>query len=266
MIIDMHTHTFPEALAARTLVKLSSSTGLKPATDGTVDGILKAMQECSVDVSVLLPVVTNPAHATTVNRVAAENNVKPGLISFGGLHPDNENYAEILKDLKANGIKGIKIHPYFQQVYLDDIRYKRIVDAAMGLDMFVVTHAGYDIGYPGQDFADVSHIKGLLKDVKPDKLILAHLGAWNLWEEVCDVVSEYPVYLDTAFSLNSGRLSNELFVKLVRLAGADHVFYGSDSPWSSQSTLIDLILKSGLTDEECKLVLGENAEKALGLK
>ena len=40
MIIDFHTHAFPEKIAGRAIEKLSfTSGGLIPQTDGTIDSI-----------------------------------------------------------------------------------------------------------------------------------------------------------------------------------------------------------------------------------
>ena len=42
-------------------------------------------------------------------------------MSFGAMHPDFEDHAAELKRIKALGLKGIKIHPVYQGVDLDDI-------------------------------------------------------------------------------------------------------------------------------------------------
>ena len=39
------------------------------------------------------------------------------------MHPDCDNVEEKLKYLKDNGVKGIKIHPDYQEAYIDDERY-----------------------------------------------------------------------------------------------------------------------------------------------
>ena len=55
-----------------------------------------------------------------------------------------------MKFLKENGIKGIKIHPDYQDTFIDDEGYYQILKSAKDLDMIVVTHAGVDDGYIGQ--------------------------------------------------------------------------------------------------------------------
>ncbi len=59
MIIDFHTHMFPDKIAGRTLDYLSGSSGASPFTDGTYKGLCKdSMGKGAVDISIALPAVT----------------------------------------------------------------------------------------------------------------------------------------------------------------------------------------------------------------
>ena len=130
MIIDFHTHVFPKSLAERAVEKLAKSARALNYADGTAEGLQDSMREAGVDYSLLLPVVTRAGQQEDINRIAVETNARAaetGLLSFGGIHPENENYREILRNLAENGVKGIKIHPVFQQVPIDDIRFQRII-------------------------------------------------------------------------------------------------------------------------------------------
>ena len=63
----------------------------------------------------------------------------------------------------------------------------------------------------------------------------------------------------------SYRLSPESFLRMVREHGANRVLFGSDSPWGGQAETLAALKETGLTDEEQKAVLGENAAKLLQL-
>lgn len=297
MIIDIHTHTFPEKIAERTLQKLAGAAKSNPVVDGTAKGLQASMKKNGVDYSIVLPVVTRPGQEETVNNVAVQTNETSeatGLISFGGIHPDTENYKEIIRGMAKNGIKGIKIHPVYQQVYFNDIRFKRIIDCAMEEDLAVITHAGYDIGFPGAEHVIPKYILPVIDELKPHKLILAHTGGWVCWEEVLSDIAGANVYFDTAFSLNpvgfpireedielakansqtpeslipaEGRfsLSTDLFKKIVEKHGSDKILFGSDSPWSDQKESIEAIKNSGISSTDADLILGENAKKLLSL-
>ncbi len=283
MIIDFHTHTFPENLAGRAITKLAQSARALNYLDGTAGALRASMREAGVDYSLLLPVVTRPGQQEDINRIAAETNARgkeTGLLSFGGIHPENEDYRQILRNLSENGVKGIKIHPVFQQVPIDDIRYQRIIACASENDMIVITHAGYDIGFPGENQSSVARIARMLDIVKPEKFVLAHMGGWECWEEVEEWIAGRNVWLDTAFSLlpvepapgtvrspeEDPPLSRERFLRIVRKMGADRILFGTDSPWSGQRETLAAIRESGLSRTEQDAVLGENAAGLLGMR
>ncbi len=283
MIIDFHTHTFPENLAGRAISKLAASSRARNYLDGTAGALRASMEEAGVDCSVLLPVVTRTGQQEDINRNAIEVNrhsKETGLISFGGIHPENEDYREILRGLSENGVKGVKIHPVFQRVAIDDIRYLRIIECASENDMIVITHAGYDIGFPGEDFSSVRRIEKVLDIVKPRKLVLAHMGGWDCWEEVEERIVGRDVWLDTAFSLlpiepapgtvrgpeENPPLTGEQFLRMVRRHGADRILFGTDSPWSGQKEMVAAIQGSGLDEKEQEAILGGNAGELLGIR
>lgn len=279
MLIDFHTHTFPEAIAARALGTLAKNERLVPFTKGTDASLLESMDRAGIDVSVLLPVVTKVAQTDDINSIAAqvEERTNGRLISFGGIHPADDNYVEHLQNLKSAGVRGIKLHPVFQRTYFDDISYKKIIDKACELDMIIMVHAGYDISMPEAEYSTAAHIVPVVRELKPEKMILAHMGTWKKWDEAEYVIAECPgVYIDTSFVLSpDGRecffetsipaMTNDCFCKLVRHIGADRVLFGTDSPWTDQERSIDNIMRSGLTKGETELILGTNAAGLLGI-
>lgn len=291
MIIDFHTHTFPKEIAIKALDKLAKSEGLNPFTDGTNEGLIASMKESGVDISVLLPVVTKAVQAESINKIALENNLKyeGKLISFGGIHPDNEDYAEILKGLKEGGIKGIKLHPIFQKTYFDDIKYKRIIDRACELGLIILVHTGYDVSCSNAPYVTKKQIIPVMKELKPEKCILAHMGSWREWEEAEEVIGECTsvcrndckdtgkgIWIDTSFALSpDGKetfydtpiptMDHDRFKRIIRMTGTDRVLFGTDSPWTGQAESIEAIRRCGLDKETESMILGENAAGLLEL-
>lgn len=280
MIIDFHTHTFPETIAEHAITKLAKSARAKNYLNGTVDALCASMKDAGIDQAVLLPVVTRPGQQVTVNRTAIEineNYKEKGLISFGGIHPDNEDYRRILRELAGEGIKGIKLHPVFQNTNLDDIRYLRIIECACENDLIVLVHAGYDISYPKADHASVRRIVSVLDTLHPGKFVLAHMGGWGCWDEVEQNLIGRKVYMDTSFSLlpvspapgttrnpqENPPLSREQFLRMVQKHGADRILFGTDSPWSGQKESLAYLKESGLTRDDLSCILGKNASKLL---
>ena len=196
-MIDFHTHMFPEKIAAKTLAFLAERCQTEPATNGMADGLLASTEEAGLDCSVVLPVVTKPSQFDSINRFASRFQ-EGKLLSFGGIHPDSEDYKGQLKILKEFGFKGIKLHPDYQGVYIDDIRYKRILSYATELGLIISVHAGYDPGYPECTHCTPKRVYEMFREVQPEKLVLAHMGGFLRWDEVETYLTGLPVWFDTA--------------------------------------------------------------------
>ncbi len=264
MIIDFHTHTFPEKIAAPALKSLSERSGVTPHTDGTTDGLIKSMEEGRVDYSVILPVVTRTSQFETINKAAAKICEEEGrLVSLGGIHPDCTDIRQKLRDIKNLGLKGIKIHPAYQEVYIDDIRYLRILDAASGLGLITVVHAGVDIGLPEPVYASADRIGKAIRETGAQKVVLAHLGGWKQWDEVEEHLTGEDVYLDTAFL--EDYITDEQLMRIIKKHGIHRILFGTDSPWSGQKESVERIERLPLSGEEKEKIFGENAACLLGL-
>lgn len=282
MIIDFHVHTFPAEISEKVLMKLSKASHTKYFTNGSRQNLLSSMNDASVTYSVNLPVMTRVDQVEKINHTLISEREKlfeQGIITFGGMHPDYTDYKAELKRLKENGIKGIKIHPAYQNTDLDDTRFLRIIDYASGLGLIVLTHAGIDIGIYDHNYASVSHILHVLDTVHPDKFVLAHMGNWACWKEVEQDLAGADVWFDTAFAVGpvtqddakSGtpyiacNLSDEEFVRIVRKHGADKILFATDSPWEGQKDYIERIEKMPLSIQEKKKIFSENAVRLLQL-
>lgn len=282
MIIDFHTHTFPEKNSVKVVQKLGSLSHTMPFTDGSVRELLASMKEAGVDYSINVPVMTTVEQVEKVNSSLIrqrEELFSQGIISFGGMHPDYENYKEELRHLKQSGILGIKLHPAYQNVDLDDIRMMRIIDCASELGLIVLTHAGIDIGLSDHNYCSVSHILKVIDQVHPPGFVLAHMGNWGCWEDVERDLAGAPVWLDTAFAVGSitpdpnqnekpyreENLSNEDFVRICRKHGTNRILFATDSPWQDQKDYIGRIQSTELSKDELELVFSENARKLLSL-
>lgn len=265
MIIDFHTHTFPDKIAAKTIEKLSSVSNITPFADGTVRGLSEVMKKSDVDLSVVLPVATKPEQFKTINETAQMINREYAgrLISFGGIHPDSPDYKKELDVIKDMGLAGIKLHPDYQKVYIDDERYIRIVDYASQLGLITVVHAGVDVGYPDPVHCTPERSRNLIDAVHPEKLVLAHMGGFDMWEDVEKYLAGQDIYLDTAYTFE--KMGEERFLRLVRLHGVEKVLFATDSPWCGQKESVEWIKASGLTQEEQEIIFYGNAKRLLGL-
>ena len=283
MLIDFHTHTFPDSIAAAAVDRLQSAAHIRPFTDGTLHALRASMNAAGVDYSVNLPVATLPRQVPQINDTAArinERTPETGVLSFGAMHPDYAGWRAELARVAALGIRGIKLHPPYQGADFDDLRYLRILERAGELGLVVLVHAGLDIGLPDADRAAPAMIRRAVRSVGPLKLVCAHMGGWRQWDAVEELLPDTGVYLDTSFSLgritpnNDGYLwadaelplmRREQFARIVRAFGAERILFGTDSPWGEQAEALRLIRELPLTPDEQAAILGGNAARLLGL-
>ena len=273
MIIDVHTHTFPDKIAAGAIANMENdiltSQGfvVKAEGKGTFDALSENTIEAGIDLSLICPVATNISQPEKINRLAPainEKSEKTHVFTLGAIHPDCDNYKEIIDEIVAMDLRGIKIHPDYQKVDFDDERYIRIMDYAANKGLVIITHAGEDVGLPGTVHCTPDKVLNVWKHIQPEKLVLAHMGGWRKWDEVEEKIVGMPVYFDTAVVLNKNvpiHISDEQFVRMIRTHGADKVMFGTDIPWYDQAQALKDIKNTGLTEDELKLVLGENANK-----
>ncbi len=269
MIIDFHTHVFPDKIAASTIGSLASNSGATAYTDGTVDGMIKALERANADIAIALPVLTKATQFDSVTRFAIEVNERfkssnRKIISFGGMHPDCDCIDEKLAYLKENGILGIKIHPDYQQTYIDDSRYVEIIKCAKKYDLIVVTHSGVDDGYKGNPVrCTPDKILNLLSKVNYNKIVLGHYGAHRLWEETLEKLAGLDLYFDTAFTFND--IEKDLFNKILNKHGENKVLFATDCPWRDIKDDALILNSYGLDKEVEDKIFYKNALKLLGI-
>jgi predicted TIM-barrel fold metal-dependent hydrolase len=215
--------------------------------------------ENNINISVVLPVVTKPSQFDSINSYAAVITGREGIISFGGIHPDTEGYKEKLEAIKRMGLPGIKLHPDYQGTYVDDPRMVRIIQYAVEIGLIVIIHAGVDIGLPDPVHCTPQRVANMLSRIEQEdaKIVLAHMGGYELWDEVEEYIVGKNVWIDTSFTM--GRLKEEQFMRIVKNHGADRVLFATDSPWGGQRETLESIRKMGFEQEELERILWKNA-------
>ena len=261
-MIDFHTHIFPEQIADKTIAHLAGIIEKKPAFDGKENGLLASMDEAGIEYSVILPVVTKLSQYDSVNRYASRF-LDGRLISFGGIHPDDADYKTKLRSLRENGFRGIKLHPDYQGVCFNDIRFKRIVDCATENGLIVSVHAGMDPLSPNDIHCTPQMAAELIDDVAPTKLVLAHLGGHRLYDDVERYLVGKHVYFDTGVVLDT--IDEEQLLRIVKNHGADKILFGTDAPWAGQKAYVDRMNQLPLTHLERNMILEGNAKRLLSI-
>lgn len=268
MIIDFHTHIFPDKIAKRAIssleenLKRASGLDKKAATDGTLDGLKKSMRENGIDYSIVMPIATSEKQTPSINKFAKEISGKDGVLSFGSLHPDQEGTEEILEQIKRDGFIGIKLHPEYQGFYIDSENSLKVLKKAEELGLFVMLHTGRDAGMPPPVHCLPERLKNALRFVDGGNIIAAHMGGYLEWDGVLEHIAGSRIYLDTSYSV--GIMEDELAEKIIKKHGTKKILFGSDSPWQVQGDAVRAVERLNLTDSEKQDIFSENAKLILG--
>ncbi len=261
MLIDFHTHCFPEKIAAKAIEKLSFvSGGMENYTDGTINGLKLSMKKHGVDKSVVLNIATNAHQQKNVNDFAASINNGNDIISFGSVFPDSEDAFEELERIKSLGLKGVKLHPDYQGFSVDDEKYKPLYRKISSLDLITVFHAGFDYGFPPPYGATPEKmIKAAAWFDTP--VIAAHWGGINCNEDVLKYLCSSEVYFDTSFGYCM--MPKYYAEKIIEKHGCDRILFGTDTPWHTPSMELRLLKNLCLSKDDFEKITHLNAEKLL---
>ncbi len=263
MLIDFHTHAFAPKIAARAIEQLTVTCETRPLTDGTIEDTLRRMDEWGVDRAVLLPIATKPTQHAVINSWAKETD-GGRFISFGSVYPKSEEAFEVLANIKTLGLHGVKLHPDYQDCFVNERCLDPFYDELERLGLPVVFHAGLDPVSPDCIHCEPEAAADMLSRHKKLRVVFAHLGGNEQWQRSLDSLCGTPgeVYLDTAYSLYC---PDELMLKIIRKHGAERVLFASDCPWAPADKTLEKLMRIGLTDSELDLITHQNAERLLGL-
>jgi predicted TIM-barrel fold metal-dependent hydrolase len=264
MIIDFHTHIFPNHLAEKAMsVLYNSIDGLyKPIHDGTISGLLESMDSANIDISVVQPVITKTSQTKNVNEWAASI-CSDRIISFGGIYPHTDDYKRDIDFVVSLGLKGLKFHAEYQNFVLDNPYMLKIYDYALSKGLILLHHAGYNPGFPSPYKSSPQQFINVMNTLRGGIIVAAHLGGHGQWDDVENVLAGSDIYFDT--SMGFDYFSHEQFLRIVNKHGADKILFASDSPWSNPKTEIETLLTLPLKKCDIGAITGKNARKILGL-
>lgn len=265
MVIDFHTHAFPDAIAERAIAGLvRSSEGVyPPCSDGTIDGLCENMRRFGVDLSVVQPVITKASQLHTLNEWAASI-CSQSIISFGGIYPHTDDYKRDIDFVCSLGLRGIKLHAEYQSFELDSPEMLKIYDYALSRGLIILHHAGYDPAYPPPYRTSPRQFASVARQMRGGVMIAAHLGGAGQWDDVERYLVGTDVYLDT--SMGFSQYSQQQFLRILGAHGADKILFGSDSPWSRADEEIAAIRALPIDEEQKRLILGGNAKRLLEIE
>lgn len=264
MVIDFHTHVFPDDLAEKALSTLLANLDnlYTPVSNGTLSGLLKNMDESNIDISVVQPVITKQSQLQKTNEWV-KSICSDRIISFGSIYPHTDDYKRDIDFVAGLGLKGLKFHAEYQNFNIDDPKMLRIYDYALSKGLIIMHHAGVDPGMPMPYKSSPRQFAKIVDAMKGGIIVAAHFGGHAQWDDVEKYLVGKNIYLDTAMGFEY--FSNEQFLRIVKKHGADKVLFATDSPWSNAKTEIAHLKALPISESEKQKILYGNAKRLLNI-
>ncbi len=260
MVFDSHAHIFPEHVVDRAMEVLSARYGAQPVGRATPAGLLRHMDECGVDRALAVGVATRPTQVEAINAFLTGLN-EPRLVPCGSLHPHSEDLEGDVERLIDGGVRGVKLQPHFQGYGLSDPGLHRILDC-VGERLVVLIHGGDEIIALPEVEPTPARLRDLHRAHPEVRLILAHLGGYQRWDEVEECLVGEDVFLDASYVFEI--CSDEQIRRIVLSHGLERVVWGSDFPWQTQARGLEGIRRLGFSEPEVSMLLGGNLARLLG--
>ena len=260
LIIDFHAHAFPDAIAARAISQLEHGGGVKAFLDGTVSSLLASMDGAGIRTSVICSIATKPEQFEPILKWSKEI-ASPRIVPLPSIHPKGQDPVGQVHQVAEAGLRGIKLHPYYQSFDIDDEALFPLYRALDELGLLLVCHTGFDFAFSRRRRADPVRILRVLDRVPSLRLITSHMGAWDDWDEVEKHMLGKPITMDISLSLEL--LGRERARDMLLAHPADRILLGTDSPWSSQSETLGLLRSLDLGTGRESQILGKNAAALL---
>ncbi|MFA5362887.1 MAG: amidohydrolase family protein [Candidatus Omnitrophota bacterium] len=261
MIIDIHTHAWPEKVSQKARENLESIFKTPFVGDPTVHTLLRYMDKNDISVSVICAVATRPEQVPSINNwlfgVRGER-----IRAFCALHPEYVSWRDELARIKEKA-DGVKLQPEFQNFYVDDKKIYPVYEMMEQLQLPVLFHCGEELSGTMLVRSSAVRILKVKKDFPRLTIIAAHYGGFRLWEEVEKYLIGTDVFLDTAFFF--GFLPREKIIHLLLEHRSDRLLFGSDFPLVDQKKDLDYLAGLDVPDDLKERILYRNARELLGI-
>jgi predicted TIM-barrel fold metal-dependent hydrolase len=261
MIVDAHCHVWPDHIAPQVLASRPSN--LDPVHDGTITGLRRTMDAAGVDHAMCLGVAATARTVERTNEFIGSVD-RAQFTPFGTVHPELPVDVN-LKSLGDNGIRGVKLHPLFQDLSLADPRVIELLQALAGAGITVITHAGAGGSAEANERGAPAALRAALDAVPDLTLIACHFGGYHELDAAEELIVGSRAYLETSWPPRVGDLDARRIRDLIRRHGADRVVFGSDWPMADPSAEIASVRALGLDNSETDAILGGTLAQLLGV-
>ena len=221
--------------------------------------MMQAMDSVSIDKSCVFNIF-HPDGTTSNNATAAFVGKHPDrFIGFAYVSPimPDRMLPELERSINQLKLAAIKLYPSYSPFPLNDSIWDPIYEFANERELTIITHTGQEPTAAPKFLIDIA-------PRFPKAIFVAgHAGNIEPYRsQAIKAAQRCPnVYLETCSSFRSPGVIE----RLVMEAGADRVIFGSDTPLMDPRCQIGKILTAKISDQEKRLIIGENACRILKL-
>lgn len=279
MIIDVHSHVFPEAIQRARKRFFSNEPAfelLYKSPESKLAGApetIAMMDQAGVDRAVVFGFPWQDASTFRLNNDYVIESVRQypdrlmGLCCVDPFHP--EAVSETARCLDA-GLHGVGELAFYRSgidaACLDHLT--PIMALCLDRGVPVMIHTNEPVGhlYPGKTPNTLAQIYALVKRFPENKIILAHWGGGILFycllkKEVRAVLKN--VYYDTAAS--PFLYTPDIYLVAKKLGLIQRILLGSDYPLLPPSRYLRELQNSGLSARDITAICGANASRCFGI-
>jgi hypothetical protein len=279
MIIDCHTHIFPEEVRKDRASFCKRDEGFSfiykdpKSRMAGVEDLIASMDESGIDRSVICGFPWKQPDLCSLHNqylLASASRYPNRLIVFISLLFSNPDWSakELDRSLKG-GARGVgEIAFYSDEMASQDISSMKPIFTQMEKrEVPLLLHTNETIGhsYPGKGRTPLERFYELILSFPNLAIILAHWGGglpfYELMPEVAKVMAN--VYYDTAAS--PFIYSKKIYAIAREIVGAEKIFFGTDFPLISPRRYFKELEESSLSKQDREKILGLNFSRRFGL-
>ena len=272
MIIDCHTHIFPEEVRKDRASYCKRDEGFSSIYKDPrsrmvgVEDLIASMDESGVDRSVICGFAWDqPNLCSFHNRylMASALQYPNRLIPFISLLFSRPDWsAEELDRTLKGGAKGVgEVAFYRDEMAAQDIDSMKPALSQMekqGIPLLLHTNETIGHSYPGKGRTPLGRFYELVLSFPNLRVILAHWGGGLPFYELMPEVAKgmVHVYYDTAAS--PFLYSKKIYAVVREIVGAEKILFGTDFPLISPGRYLKELEESGLSKQDREKILGLN--------
>ena len=258
MLIDFHTHVYPEKIAQKGVQYIGDFYDLPMSEKGTLVHLKSVAKASGTTHVVLLGVAVKPEVVESINRFTASM-LDEFTFGFGTIHPDFPNKKEEICHCLEMGLKGIKIHPDMQKFNIDDPRMMEVYELLSKKGAPIMIHMGDD----RHDHSHPARLRRVLQMFPQLQVCAAHFGGHTMYETARENLSDTSCIMDISSTLMF--MEKEQAERYINHYGAERLAFGTDYPIWDPVREVRRFLSLNITEEQKEQIAHKTAERFLEL-